>query len=120
MNAKTNTRFPAFFMAIVVAVFGILFLPTWLEALNDHALVGHGDDAVAAAKCLDGEGTPAGTFENKTAYDPARTAYICYDPKSGKWYVIFAAVTAVVTAYCVERAKRKGDMINYLKARGFK
>lgn len=109
------------FAWLVVAVIGMIYLPTWVERLNDHALVGHGDDAVAAAKCLDGEGTPAGTLTNHRDYDPARVAHLCFDPSTGRWFVLIATVLgAVVTAYCVERAKRKGDMLNYCKHRGFK
>lgn len=106
---------------LVVAVAGMTYLPTWVENVNKHALVGHGQDALDAAKCLDGSGTPAGVFKNAKDYDPAREAHICYEPSTGRWFVMFVtALGAFVTAYRVEKAHRKSDMVNYVHHRGFK
>lgn len=122
MKATTNPANRLMLVAwLIVAVAGILYLPSWVDSVNKHAMAGHGQDAVDAARCMDGAGTPAGTFANTKDYDPARQAHICFDSSTGRWFVIFVTVLgAFVTAYCVERAKRKSDMQKYLHNRGFK
>lgn len=119
MKAKAIARFPIL-LFIFIAAFAMLATQTWTQRVNQHAMIRHGQDALDAASCMDGAGTDAGFLINGS-WDPEREGHMCFDADTGRWFVLIVTVLgAFVTAYCVESAKRKNDVVRHLKNRGFK
>lgn len=109
---RQGNPFGAFLLILVGAllVYGIFLAST-------HAVITHGNAAIAAQRCFQGEGKIIGP----TMVDllTGRTMEFCKD-MGGRYYVkIDACDGGNVTCYPRSFAKSLSDLVNYAKRAGF-
>lgn len=118
MKTMVNPNNPAriftkgvLYLMIIICAAGVLLTP--------HAWERHGHDALNAVQCLNQNGPVMRLLNRKDN----RVANICTDNKDNpaKWYVVIVCAVSgtLITAFCRERARRRGQVEAYLRASGF-